>query len=72
MVGAPLAIRLRKADFVTSFFMCFLPILIVYYPLMALGVEQAKSGALPAYSVWLGNAICLVAGAWLLRGIVKH
>ncbi len=71
LVGVPLSIMLRKADFLTTFFLCFLPILIVYYPLMALGVDAAKSGELPPYSVWLGNVICLAAGAWLLRGVVR-
>jgi len=70
-VGAPLAIRLRNSDVWTSFAVCFLPILIVYYPLLAFGVDQAKSGALPAYSVWLGNVVLLAAGWWLVRWVVR-
>lgn len=72
MVGVPLAMLLRKSDFITSFFICFLPILVVYYPLMAIGVDRAKSGGLPPYSVWLGNVICLLVGLWLMRRVVKH
>src|SRR5262249_33127981 len=34
VLGVPLAIRRRNADFLTNFFMCFLPILIIYYPLL--------------------------------------
>ncbi|OYV85538.1 MAG: hypothetical protein B7Z73_13385, partial [Planctomycetia bacterium 21-64-5] len=44
MVGAPMAIWLRYADYLTSFFLCFGPILLIYYPLLVFGVEQAKSG----------------------------
>jgi lipopolysaccharide export system permease protein len=72
IVGVPLAVKLKKGDFLTTFFLCFLPILIVYYPLMALGVDRAKTGELPPYAVWLGNVICLAAGAWLLRSVDKH
>jgi lipopolysaccharide export system permease protein len=72
MVGAPLAIRLRNSDLWTSFAICFLPILLVYYPLLALGVDRAKDGALPPYSVWLGNLILLLAGLWLMRKVKRY
>jgi len=71
MVGAPLAIRLRNADFLTTFFLCFLFILIVYYPLLAYGVDLAKRGDLPPFAVWLGNVILIAWGAWLLRRVVR-
>ncbi|QDU97190.1 LptF/LptG family permease [Lignipirellula cremea] len=70
--GAPLAIRLRNADLFTSFGMCFLPILLVYYPLLAYGVDRAKCGGLPPYSVWLGNLILLLAGFWIMRKVVRY
>ena len=44
MVGAPFAIRLRNADMWTTFGLCFLPILLVYYPLLMYGLDRAKSG----------------------------
>jgi lipopolysaccharide export system permease protein len=72
MVGIPLAIRLRNSDVLTSFFLCFLPILLVYYPLLAFGVDRAKGGVLPPYTVWLGNAILLLAGLWLLRKVLRY
>ncbi len=72
LVGAPLAIRLRNADLLMSFFLCFLPILIVYYPLMAYGVDAAKRGVLPPQSVWLGNVILTALGAWLVRHVLRY
>jgi lipopolysaccharide export system permease protein len=72
MVGAPLAIRLRNADLWTSFAVCFLPILIVYYPLLAYGVDSAKSGDLPPYCVWLGNVILGLAGLWNIRKVLRY
>ena len=61
-VGAPMAIRLRNRDMLTSFFLCFMPILIVYYPLLVLGVNGAKDGYLPPWSVWAGNLLMLAWG----------
>jgi lipopolysaccharide export system permease protein len=71
-VGVPLAIRLRNADFFTTFGICFLPILILYYPLFIIGLDGAKAGRLPPYSVWLGNLVCIVVGILLYRGVVRH
>ena len=70
-VGAPLAIRLKKFDFWTNFALVFIPILIVYYPLLMFGVSQAKTGALPPWIVWLGNAVMLLYGLWLMYRIQK-
>lgn len=71
-LGAPMAIRLRNRDFLTSFFLCFLPILIVYYPLLASAVDGAKSGTVPPYCVWTGNVLLICWGAWLLRRVIRY
>jgi len=72
LVGAPMAIRMRNADFLTSFFLCFLPILVVYYPVFILGVDQAKRGSVPPAAVWLGNVLIVLWGWWLLRRVIRQ
>ena len=72
LVGAPLAITMRNSDFLTSFFMCFLPILIFYYPLMAFGVSQAKSGDFPSFGVWAGNIVLIGIGVWCIRKVCRY
>lgn len=71
-VGCPLALRMRNAEFWTVFFMCFLPILLVYYPLLMVGVDQAKVGKLPPESVWLANGIMLIWGLWTMRKVIRY
>jgi len=71
LVGAPMAIRMRNADFLTSFFLCFLPILVVYYPLFMLGISRVKAGVLPPPAVWMGNVLITLWGLWLLRRVVR-
>jgi lipopolysaccharide export system permease protein len=63
---------MRNADLWSSFAMCFLPILVVYYPLLAFGVEQAKSGDLPPCTVWVGNLLFGLIGFWLLRRTLRN
>lgn len=73
LVGAPMAIWRRNSDFLTSFFLCFLPILVIYYPLLVFGVEQSKSGACNPQINWLGNAVLAVWGLWMLRSkVLRH
>ena len=72
VVGAPLAIRMKNSDLMTTFGLCFLPILIVYYPLLMLAVDRAKDGALPPYTVWLGNFILFGIGIWFLRSVIRY
>lgn len=71
-VGIPVAVWLRKGEMLASFFACFLPILLVYYPMLIGTVEAAKKGNLPPQCVWLGNIVLLIVGAYLMRKEVRH
>jgi len=71
-LGVPLSIRLQRADFFSSFFACFLPILALYYPLLIGGVNGAKSGTLPPSFVWIGNLCLGIIGYWLIKQIHKN
>jgi lipopolysaccharide export system permease protein len=71
-LGAPLAIWMKKADIFSSFFACFIPVLLFYYPLLMYGLTGAKNGTIPANSVWIAN-ICLgIVGLWFMRRIHRY
>jgi lipopolysaccharide export system permease protein len=72
LVGVPMAISLRNRDFLTSFFLCFLPILLVYYPLMIIGADQVKNGKLPVIFVWAGNGMLVLWGLAMLRRVIRY
>ena len=42
--GAPVGILFARRDFLSAFISCFLPIIIVYYPLTLAGVNLGKDG----------------------------
>ena len=71
-LGVPLAVRLQRADVFSSFFACFLPILVLYYPLLIGGVNGAKSGTLPPSFVWVGNLCLGIVGYWFIKQIHKN
>ena len=60
LVGCPVGIWFSRSDYLSAFIICFLPIVVVYYPLMLCGTGIAKEGA--------ANAVLLVWGADLLMG----
>lgn len=72
MVGAPLAVLLRKADVMTTFGFLFLPILVTYYPLLIGLCDGAKGGGLPPYVVWGPNLLLGLAGVWLTRWVTRY
>ena len=71
-VGAPLAMIAKTSDYWSTFGICFLPTLLVYYPLFILGLEQAKDGNLPPYGVWMGNAILVMIGTVLVARVRRY
>ncbi len=68
-LGAPFAIWFGKTDFTSTFFTCFLPVLVVYYPLFMFGLEGAKSGVVSPIFAWTGNVALGIVGCWFLKKI---
>ena len=71
-VGAPMAIKWRRREVTANFFLCFGPILLVYYPLLLLGLDASKNGILPPGVIWIGNILFGAVGSVLLYIVVKR
>ena len=73
LVGAPLAISQARRQVLTNFLVCFLPIIILYYPIVILCMSQSRSGSVdPAWAMWSGNLLLLLAGAVLVYRCSRH
>ena len=70
-IGVPMAILISSADYWWTFGVCFIPILLIYYPIFGLSLEFSKDGTWPASSLWLGNVTLALIGTWLMRKVVK-
>ena len=57
---------------VIAVFLCFLPILIVYYPFLMYTIDASKNGSVPPLSVWSGNLVLALWGAYLLRKVLRY
>jgi lipopolysaccharide export system permease protein len=72
LLGAPVAMLMRLTDYVTNFFICFTPIVLIYQPLQRGPVHLAEAGLVPPYAVWLADAVVGAVGLWLLRIVVRR
>jgi len=72
LVGAPLAIVLKKADVMTRFGTAFGGILLAYYPLFLSCCDWAKSGDMPPAIVWLPNVLLAAVGSWFLQRVIRY
>ena len=73
LVGCPVGIWFGKKDYLSSFITCFLPIVLVYYPLMLCGMNLAKSGKMPALiAVWPANILLAGSALVLIRKLLRN
>jgi len=73
LVGCPVGIWLSKSDYLSAFITCFLPIVVVYYPLMLCGSNFAKEGKLhPALDCWAANGSMGIIALLLFRRLLRN
>lgn len=74
LLGAPVGILFARRDFLSAFITCFLPIILVYYPLLLVGMNLGKEDLLPPYiALWMGNILLSVLAAFfVLPSVLRH
>jgi lipopolysaccharide export system permease protein len=72
MIGIPVSMHVRSRDYLTSFFACFLPIVLLNHPLHNFCIKLAESGRAPPQLPWVGNIVLIGLGAWLLTRALRH
>ncbi len=73
LVGCPIGIMFSRGDYLGAFITCFLPIVLVYYPLMLAGTNMAKEGRLnEVLLVFAADIAVALGGLLLFRWLLKH
>ncbi len=70
-IGVPMAVLIRSADYWWTFGVCFVPILLIYYPIFGLTLEFSKDGTWPAATLWLSNITLILIGTWQMRKVIR-
>jgi lipopolysaccharide export system permease protein len=73
LIGCPVGIWANRADYLSTFVICFLPTLVVYYPLLLAGSDAGKSGRIPlALGCWLADIILGSVGIVLTWRLLRR
>jgi lipopolysaccharide export system permease protein len=73
ILGAPVGILFAKRDFLSAFISCFVPIILLYYPLMLLGMNMGKEGSVnPIVALWSGNVVLAVLAGFVTPPVIRH
>src|SRR5579863_4582371 len=73
LIGSPFAIVQGKRQFLTNFALCFVPILLGYYPIVLLTMNLCRDGIInPVWGMWIGNACMLVTALLVLRKVFRN
>ena len=72
LVGCPVGIWFSKSDFLSAFVTCFLPIVVVYYPLMLCGINLAKASKLaPSVGIVAADVLLFIAATFMYRRLAR-
>jgi lipopolysaccharide export system permease protein len=73
LLGAPVGMLMAKSDFLSAFITCFLPIIVVYYPLVLMGINLGKEGIVGPWVVFAGDGVLLALfRAFALPPVLRH
>ncbi|HWY86288.1 MAG TPA: LptF/LptG family permease [Gemmataceae bacterium] len=73
LVGCPVGIWFSRSDYLSAFITCFLPIVLLYYPLMLCGINLAKLGRVtPCLGLWVADALMGVIALGLFRRLLRN
>jgi lipopolysaccharide export system permease protein len=73
LVGCPVGIWFSKSDYLSAFITCFLPIVIIYYPVTFCMFNMASSGKIiPWLGAYDADALLLLSGGFLFWRLARH
>jgi lipopolysaccharide export system permease protein len=73
LLGCPVGIWLSRNDYLSSFISCFLPVVLLYYPLLLCATSYAKQGKVhPAPALWAANGMMVLFALPLFRRLLRH
>lgn len=73
LIGCPVGLWASRSDYLSIFVICFLPTLVIYYPVLLAGLNLAREAKLPAeIAVWAADVILGLASLFLIRKLMAR
>ncbi len=73
LIGCPMGLWANRSDYLSIFVICFLPAVIIYYPIVMAGGGVGRDGRVPMFmGVWAANAVAGIAGIVLMWRLIRR
>ncbi len=73
LIGCPVGIWANRADYLSTFVVCFMPTLLVYYPLLLAGTDMGKTGKIPlVVGCWAADVVMGAVGMVLTWRLLRR
>jgi lipopolysaccharide export system permease protein len=73
LIGAPVGVLSNRSDYLSTFVVCFLPTILIYYPIVLSGRGMAIEGKVPAVlGAWGANLVVGLAALLLVFKAIKR
>ena len=73
VIGCPVGLWANRADYLSTFVICFLPTIVIYYPILLSGGGMARDGSIPLpVGVWTANAVAVSAAFILTWRLIRR
>jgi lipopolysaccharide export system permease protein len=73
LIGCPVGMMANRADYLSTFVVCFLPTVFVYYPLLLFGGNIGRDDKIPlAVGCWMANIVVGLAGLLLTARLLRR
>jgi lipopolysaccharide export system permease protein len=73
LIGCPVGVMANRADYLSTFVVCFLPTVFVYYPLLLFGGNIGRDDKVPLWlGCWMANIVVGLAGLLLTARLLRR
>jgi len=73
LVGCPVGIWFSRSDYLSAFITCFLPIVLIYYPILLCGFNAARFGRVPpGPAIWAADVLMALSCFPIYRKLLKN
>jgi len=73
LIGCPVGMYANRADYLSTFVICFLPAMLIYFPTLLSGSGMARDGKVPMLvGIWSANALFAVGAAVMSWRLIRR
>lgn len=73
LIGCPVGMMANRSDYLSTFVVCFLPTVFVYYPLLLFGGNIGRDDKVPLWlGCWMANIVVGLAGLVLTARLLRR